>query len=169
MSIVVGCTCSIAACTDGSAGEDRPTAAGIGTSRNTIGVVADDPECRFFEERPGFGPFSSVTHEGGSNGTVDLGDGETATISNSDGIKFDWSATIPISHIFVRGTPTVASVPFYDPPAQSGTRLSAPVDTENGGMQTELTTIKFCFLPHQDKPDAGGGGGDEKGGGGKSW
>jgi hypothetical protein len=164
-AVAAVCVC---ACTNGDGGraDRRMTTTGVAQEK----VIADDAECA--GDPPTQGRFSSATHLGEQNGTVDLGNGETATVSNSDGVSFDWSATIPIHFIIVRGTPTLASGYPYDPPAMSGLHLLAPSDPDNQNMLTRLTSIKFCFRAASPQDAGGGTPGEDAGGssgGGKSW
>jgi hypothetical protein len=112
---------------------------------------------------------SAAVWESGLNGTVDLGGGETATISNSDGVSFDWSSTIPIRMIIVPGTPRVASAYGYNPPATSGTGLIAPKDSDNGDAQTTLAHIIFCFIREAGSTSGGTSSSGGSTSGGKAW
>lgn len=134
-----------AACTSGSS--ERAPSPGI---RSTAQRLTADEECTRLMRA--VQPVYSATHVGGQNGTVDLGNGEQATISNSDGVTFDWSATIPIDAVMIRGSDNVASVPMYDPPATGDTGLSAPKDSDDGDRQLPLTRIKFCWLDRSGAP-----------------
>lgn len=124
------------------------------------------------------------THLGGADGTVDLGNGQTATVDvdESDGVTFDWSATIPISMVIVRGPDPSectaescwSSVYPYAPGAMSGTGLIPPIDPDLG-MQLPLVSVKFCFALGSSAPDGGtppppdAGSPTDDAGGGKSW
>jgi len=92
---------------------------------------------------------------GGADGTLDLGNGETVTILNSDGVYFDWSATTPIAMIIVRGDAVQGRVFYYDPASTSGEGLSPPKDPNNQDMQLPLYAIKFCFRDASVTTDAG--------------
>ncbi|MCL2779852.1 MAG: hypothetical protein FWD73_17815 [Polyangiaceae bacterium] len=97
----------------------------------------------------------SATWSGGANGTLDLGNGGTATILNSDGVYFDWSATTPIAVVYVYGDARWQDVFSYDPAATHGERLFPPKDPNNQEMQFPLYAIKFCFRDASVTTDAG--------------
>lgn len=155
------------ACSSTSFSEDRSS-----NTRMAAQSLTPDEECTRMVESSKR-TLSAATYNGGSNGSVDLGDGNTATISNSDGVTFDWSATRPIQVVIVRGSPEWASVHYYEPAAHSGNRLSAPKNPDDQDRQFPLTTIKFCYEAEEvTPPDAGTDpppAGDGSSGGGKSW
>lgn len=67
----------------------------------------------------------------------------TITILNSDESYFDWTSTLPIKAVIVKGGPN-ANVYFYDPPSYGDTGLHAPINPENG-MPFGLSHLEFCF------------------------
>ena len=97
-------------------------------------------------------PVYSATHLGGESGTVDLGNGEQATVTVTSGVVFDWSATIPIDLVIVRGEAGWASVVGNGPPTQSGTRLKPPRNPDDQDRQLPLTSVKFCWLDRTGAP-----------------
>ena len=162
--LVVGAS----ACASGGFEEDSRAR----TRSSSQGLTPDD-ECT--RSAGSATPLFSGTHFGGGNGMVDLGNGATATVSNSDGVTFDWSATMPIDIVIVRGSSEWASVYSFEPEAapMSGTRLSAPKNPDDQERQFPLTTIKFCYRAENSVPTPDGGQGSDAGGeepgGGKSW
>ncbi|MBW2525713.1 MAG: hypothetical protein JRI23_16135 [Deltaproteobacteria bacterium] len=76
-----------------------------------------------------------------SNGTADLGYGNSITVSNSDGKYFDWSSTIGIDAVIVKGG-DAANVYAYDPEAMADTGLHSPL--KNGGVP-DLSHMYFCY------------------------
>ena len=140
-------------------------------TKTAVQLLTPDDECT--QTAGSTTPLFSGTHLGGSNGTVDLGNGETATVSNSDGVNFDWSATRSIDIVIVRGSPQLADVFFYEPAATNGNGLYAPKDSNDQERQLPLTTIKFCYRAESSVPAPDGGQGSDAGGeepgGGKSW
>lgn len=72
------------------------------------------------------------------NGTFAIGDGfNSVTISNSNGTTFDWSATLGIDAVIVKGSNS-ANVYVYDPEATADGHLNAPIPHE-------VSHIEFCF------------------------
>ncbi|MCL2725730.1 MAG: hypothetical protein FWD69_14970 [Polyangiaceae bacterium] len=101
------------------------------------------------------GVLYSATWSGGADGILDLGNGGTATILNSDGVYFDWSATTPIAVVYVYGDARQQIVYSYDPAATQGVGLHPPRDPNNQDMQLPLYAIKFCFYDASVTTDAG--------------
>jgi hypothetical protein len=97
----------------------------------------------------------SATWSGGANGTLNLGNGGTATIFNSDGVYFDWSATTPIAVVYVYGDALRQSVYSYDPAATHDERLVPPKNPDDRDMQLPIYAIKFCFRDASIVTDAG--------------
>ncbi|MCL2778136.1 MAG: hypothetical protein FWD73_09040 [Polyangiaceae bacterium] len=97
----------------------------------------------------------SATWSGGANGTLNLGNGGTATIFNSDGVYFDWLATTPIAVVYVYGDALRQDVFSYDPAATHGERLFPPKNPDDQDMQLPLYAIKFCFRDASVTTDAG--------------
>lgn len=103
--------------------------------------VDDNPSCTdlgydfgFKVEQPGTGTFPI---EGLS--------GQSVTITSDDGISFDWTSTLGIDAVLVKGGPN-ANAYVYDPPSESfgDTDLHAPINPNN---QTPfgLSHIDFCY------------------------
>lgn len=147
-TIVIGALplAAFLACTNSSS-EERSTSAPTRTSAQRLTA---DQECT--HSMASIQPIYSGTHIGGENGSVDLGNGEQAEITNSDGVFFDWSSTIPIDLLIVRGSPRLANAFHQEPPATSGTRLSPPRDPDDQDRQLPLTSVKFCFRDRSGAP-----------------
>ena len=109
------------------------------------------------------GVLYSATWSGGADGTLDLGNGGTATILNSDGVYFDWTATIPIAAVYVYGDPLRQDVYSYNPEATHGERLVPPRNPDDQDMQLPLYAIKFCFHDASATADAGADTGTDAG------
>jgi len=105
----------------------------------------------------------SATWSGGADGTLDLGNGGTATILNSDGVYFDWTATTPIAVVYVYGDALRQNVYSYDPAATHGERLVPPKNPDDRDMQLPLYAIKFCFYDASVTTDAGADTGTDAG------
>jgi hypothetical protein len=90
-----------------------------------------------------------------ADGTFSL-DGGSVTISNTTETSFDFTSTVGIDALIVKGG-TSANVFTFDPEATSGTGLTAP---ENKG----LSHIEFCFDEDADAgQDAGTDAGQDAG------
>ncbi|HEX6130883.1 MAG TPA: hypothetical protein VF044_04080, partial [Actinomycetota bacterium] len=64
------------------------------------------------------------------------------TISNSDGVYFDWSASLGIDAVIVKGGNN-ANLFAYAPEATGDTRLHAPVNPSNG-QPYAVSHVEFC-------------------------
>jgi hypothetical protein len=76
----------------------------------------------------------------------------TVTIT-SDGIYFDWSSTLGIDAVIVKGGPN-ADTYVYDPPSESfgDTGLHSPVNPNNGQIYA-ISHIEFCYhIEEQPEP-----------------
>jgi hypothetical protein len=128
-------------------------------------ISQPNDECSFFAKTTL--PMYSGTLVDSTNGTVDLGNGQSATVFNYDGVSFNWSATIPISVMIIHGaTEGPGHIEIYQPPKMSGGPLLDPPVAP-----AHHTTITFCyFFPKSTPPaDAGaetgaGGNGPDSGG-----
>lgn len=65
--------------------------------------------------------------------------------STASGQTFDWTSTIGIDAVFVKGGPD-GNLYSYVPPATSDTGLHAPLNTSNGRYYG-LSHISFCYIP----------------------
>jgi hypothetical protein len=75
-----------------------------------------------------------------ANGTVQF-----VTISGANGTSFDWSSTVGIDAVIVKGGPN-ANLYTYDPPAEatSDTDLTAPINPNNN-QPYGLSHVEFCY------------------------
>lgn len=78
-------------------------------------------------------------------GTYSIDGLNTVTVTTADGIFFDWSSTLGMDAVIVKGGPN-ANVYVYDPPAErtSDTGLHSPINPNNG-KPFALSHIEFCF------------------------
>jgi len=78
-------------------------------------------------------------------GTYSIDGINTVTVTTPDGVFFDWSSTLGMDAVIVKGGPN-ANVYIYDPPAErtSDTDLHSPVNPNNGKPYA-LSHIEFCF------------------------
>jgi hypothetical protein len=65
------------------------------------------------------------------------------TITTIDGLYFDWSSTLALDAIIVKGGPD-AHVYYYDPESTGDVGLHAPINPSNGNPY-EISHIEFCF------------------------
>jgi uncharacterized membrane protein YgcG len=130
--------------------DDEVVATRSAQSRLEPGVVEGNPTCADL----GLGT-ASFKDEDAVNGTFSLAGGGTVTVSNADGNTFDWSATIGIDAVIVKGGPN-ALIYVYDPESMGATGLHAPTNPANGKFYG-LSHIDFCF-------DVETGGGSSSGG-----
>ena len=122
-----------------ASGGDGRTQASI----NGVYVEPGNPTC----EDLGLGQFSFKIDPPAS-GTYGLdwglGGVQTATVViNPTNQYVDWTATIGIDAVIVKGGP-MANVYVYDPEASGGTGLSPPINANNG-TPYGISHIDFCF------------------------
>lgn len=68
----------------------------------------------------------------------------SVTISTEDNVSFDWSATLGMDAVIVKGGPSESNVYVYDPELTEDTDLTAPMNP-NSGKPYGLSVIRFCF------------------------
>lgn len=66
----------------------------------------------------------------------------TVTVTTTDGVYFDWSSTISVDAVIVKGGPR-ANVYIYNPEATADTGLHSPVNAS--GRPAALSHISFCY------------------------
>lgn len=101
--------------------------------------VDDNPTC----QRLGFA--YGVRVDPPTPGTYPVGNGFVTF--TSDGVYMDWTSTIGIDAVIVKGGPD-ANLYQYDPPAESfgDTGLHSPLGAGSGGTQPyDISHIDFCF------------------------
>jgi hypothetical protein len=78
-------------------------------------------------------------------GTYSIDGINTVTVTTPDGVFFDWSSTLGMDAVIVKGGPN-ANVYIYDPPAErtSDTGLHSPINPNND-KPYGLSHIDFCF------------------------
>jgi hypothetical protein len=77
-----------------------------------------------------------------ASGIYDIGDGENTITITTDGVYVDWTATLGIDAVFVKGGPA-GNLYLYDPEALSDTGLHSP-DNASGGPAA-ISHISFCY------------------------
>jgi len=105
-------------------------------------LVEGNPSCTDLEYGFGFkiDPPNPGTYSIGSLGTVTF---------TSDGTYFDWTSTVGVDAVIVKGGPN-SNVYVYDPPAEAffDTGLHSPInpnDRRPFELTPELSHIEFCF------------------------
>jgi hypothetical protein len=79
-----------------------------------------------------------------TSGTYALGtSGHTVTVTTADGVYFDWSSTLGIDAVVVKGGPDSSGY-LYDPEAFGDTGLHAPIN-DNNDQPFGLSHISFCY------------------------
>lgn len=101
--------------------------------------VAGNPSCTSLGYAFGFKP----QPEPPPSGTYTFPDGVNTVTITSDGTYFDWSATLGIDAVIVKGGPN-ANVYVYSPEATSDTVLNSPINPNNG-RPFAISHIEFCY------------------------
>jgi hypothetical protein len=70
------------------------------------------------------------------------GDPDNSVTITSDGTNFDWTSTLGIDAVIVKGGDS-ANVYKYDPESMGDTGLKPPLN--NGGQQAGISHIEFCY------------------------
>ena len=119
---------------------NTPTNTPTFTPTNTPTVaptnVEDNPSCADY----GFGSIK-LDIESNFNGTHDLGNGYTVTITTS-GQYFDWSATLAIDAVIVKGGPS-ANIYSYTPAVFADSGLHPPLRSND--QPYGLSHVTFCY------------------------
>ena len=99
-------------------------------------LVAGNPDCNGQNELVRIDPVA--------NGTFPVAGGSIPIVVNSGAKTFDWTSTVGIDSILVKGGPN-ANLYVYNPPAASfgDTGLHAPTNPKNGRFYG-LSHISFC-------------------------
>ena len=123
-------------------------------------VIAGNPSCADLNADPAFtgitSNFGLKVNGAAPNGTYTITNGpgreltggapsdpaNSVTISNSNGTTFDWSATLGIDAVIVKGGDD-ANAYVYSPEAFSDTNLVSPPN--NGGQVPQVSHVEFCF------------------------
>jgi len=112
--------------------------------------VAGNPSCSTIGYGFGFkinlapnGTFTLTNPPGELTGGAPSDPFNSVTISNSDGTYFDWSATLGIDAVIVKGGPN-ANAFVYIPEDMADTDLHAPVNPENN-QYYGISHIEFCY------------------------
>jgi hypothetical protein len=110
-----------------------------GDRLDSVEVIAGNPSCSSL----GLGDFE-LKIEPPASGTYSLGAFGSVTVTvHSHGVYFDWSATVGIDAVIVKGGPN-ANVYEYDPEAMAGENLHAPINP-NTDQPYGLSHISFCY------------------------
>jgi hypothetical protein len=111
---------------------------GTAVAESSIWEVEGNPTC----EDLGLGLFAFKI-EPPISATYDLDTASNTVSVTIDGVYVDWSATIGIDAVIVKGGPS-ANVYVYDLEATSDAAIHAPINPYNGQPQA-LSHLYFCF------------------------
>jgi hypothetical protein len=87
-----------------------------------------------------FGNWLEVKDESPSNGTIDVPDFGTITISNFANNAFDWSSDFGIDAVLVKAGDDKHNLYIYNPESMGDTGLTAQAGSGNG-----ISHISFCY------------------------
>src|SRR5262245_38460314 len=84
-----------------------------------------------------------------SGGTyhLDAGTAGIVTLSNTSPTGGDWTSTVGISVVIVKGGPANDGGTFYDPPATSGSFSNVNLPPVGAGNTPNISHVSFCALP----------------------
>jgi len=102
-------------------------------------VVAGNPECTGYDF--GFKPQPEPPPSG--TYTFPAPDGVNTVTITSDGTYFDWTSTLSIDAVIVKGGPN-ANVYTYDPESLDDTGLHSPINPNNN-LPYAISHIEFCY------------------------
>jgi len=113
-------------------------------------VLDDNPDCGDAGYGFGFkvngddnGIYYLTATYGSLTGGAPSDPGNSITISNSNGTTFDWSATLGIDAVIVKGGNN-ANLYEYDPEETSDSGLHPPINS-NTGQPYGISHIEFCY------------------------
>lgn len=89
------------------------------------------------------GTFTFTSPPGSLTGGAPSDSANSVTISNSDGFYFDWSSTLPIDAVIVKGGPN-SDLFEYSPEDDSDSDLHSPINASNGQLYG-ISHIEFCY------------------------
>jgi hypothetical protein len=101
--------------------------------------VPGNPSCADLGYDFGFKP----QPEPPPTGTYTYPDGLNSAAITSDGTYFDWTSTLGVDAVIVKGGPN-ANVYVYDPESKGDTVLSSPINS-NTGEPFAISHIEFCY------------------------
>lgn len=104
-------------------------------------LVPGNPGCSDLGYDFGFKPQPEPPPSG--TYTFPAPDGVNELTLTSDGIVFDWSSTLALDAVIVKGGPN-ANVYVYDPEATADTGLHSPVNPSNGQFYA-ISHIEVCY------------------------
>jgi hypothetical protein len=105
----------------------------------TPDFVSGNPTCEGLGYTYGFKP----QPEPPPSGTYTFPDGVNTVTITSDGTYFDWSSTLPIDAVIVKGGPN-ANVYKYSPEASGDSGLNSPINPNNN-LPFAISHIEFCY------------------------
>jgi len=119
-------------------------------------VFAEHVEPIFIDGNPGcddlgLGALTEFKIEPGPfAGTYDINGNsiDDTTITSADDVFFDWTSTIGIDAVIVKGGPN-ANAYIYNPESFGDTGLHSPINANNG-EPFEISHISFCFDAEQE-------------------
>jgi hypothetical protein len=106
-------------------------------------IVPDNPTCEDFDL------LEAVKVDPPASGTFPF-DGESVTVTVHDGTSFDWTSTLGIDLVIVKGGPD-SNAYAYDE-ASGDTDLTAPSNCGVGDNQCGLSNMSFCYDKDKDTP-----------------
>lgn len=107
-------------------------------------IVMGNPRCAEAGARVGLdlGTFAFAV-DPGTPGTYRLDDVNRVTLASEDLRVLDWSATVGVDAILVRGG-GATQIYVYAPEARDGAGLTAPIDPKTG-EPTAITGVEVCY------------------------
>lgn len=101
--------------------------------------VAGNPSCADL----GYGDFEFKIEPAPFSGTYDIDGFNTVTITTGDEVTFDWTSTLGMDAVIVKGGPN-ANVYVYNPESFGDTGLHSPINPNND-QPYGLSHISFCY------------------------
>jgi hypothetical protein len=127
---------------------DTATTSAMAATPMLSPAVQQSPEPVFVDGNPrctglGFDYGFKVDTPADGTYTFTDGSGHTVTVANDDGTYFDWSATIGLDAVIVKGGDN-ANVYYYDPESYGDEGLHAPINSNND-KPYQLSHYEFCY------------------------
>lgn len=88
--------------------------------------------------------FAYKVNNPAENGTYPTAEGNTITITNSDGYYFDWESDWPVTCVLVKAGSNYYNAFFYPGGAYSDTGLYAPINPANGKL-FQISHVSFGY------------------------
>ena len=113
-------------------------AGGTSATDVTPKFISGNPDCEDLSQA------NEVRLDPPSDGTFQLGNGTVTIVIDTDAKTFDWTSTLPVNIVIVKGGPN-ANAYNYSPPSTGDTGLHSP--ELRSGRFAGLSHISFCFKP----------------------